>query len=407
MNSNRNRSAEKGDQIVDRAVRALREISVPEGPPAEVMEAVLAAGGSSATTMQQKVLKSRFKINRLAKIAASILIVAAIAAGIVWLSHSNGSATIAWADVQDRIRSISAVTYTMSEYLLSEEGQQQFMQETKVMEDPFMRIRRETIRTGLSDSTWDVIIQDNQSGKILGLDIQSRNAALYEYAEWPKSPHAQSFKDRLKDTVDKAHIELGEKTINETIAKGYRVELTSPSGDYIIDIWVNAKTAEPITMESLKTLGAKKFKSIHTDFEFDIYLDKSLFSTTPPPGYSLIKEETVQPLKPTVDDVVFVLRSCCERTNGNFPDSLRLGDLMKGIPEKEFTSVFAKPEALNRLNGTIALQTEASARYAGKGVKLGDATKAVFWYKPEGSETYKVIYGDLSIKEVTEEKLPR
>jgi hypothetical protein len=32
---------------------------------------------------------------------------------------------------------------------------------------------------------------------------------------------------------------------------------------------------------------------------------------------------------------------------------------------------------------------------------------AIFWYKPKGSQTYKVIYGDLSIKEVAEGDLPR
>jgi hypothetical protein len=45
--------------------------------------------------------------------------------------------------------------------------------------------------------------------------------------------------------------------------------------------------------------------------------------------------------------------------------------------------------------------------YAGNGVKLGDAETAIFWYLPEGSETYRVIYGDLSVKDVTPENLPK
>ena len=45
--------------------------------------------------------------------------------------------------------------------------------------------------------------------------------------------------------------------------------------------------------------------------------------------------------------------------------------------------------------------------YTGKGVKLGDADKAIFRYLPEGSEKYRVIYGDLSVKEVSEENLPK
>ena len=45
--------------------------------------------------------------------------------------------------------------------------------------------------------------------------------------------------------------------------------------------------------------------------------------------------------------------------------------------------------------------------YAGKGVKLGDADKAIFWYRPEGSGTYRVIYGDLKAADVAPENLPK
>ena len=38
---------------------------------------------------------------------------------------------------------------------------------------------------------------------------------------------------------------------------------------------------------------------------------------------------------------------------------------------------------------------------------IGDAGKAIYWYQPEGSETYRVIYGDLSVKDVTPENLPK
>ncbi len=46
-------------------------------------------------------------------------------------------------------------------------------------------------------------------------------------------------------------------------------------------------------------------------------------------------------------------------------------------------------------------------QYAGNGVKLGEADKAIFWYRPEGAETYRVIYGDLSVKDVAAENLPK
>ena len=44
--------------------------------------------------------------------------------------------------------------------------------------------------------------------------------------------------------------------------------------------------------------------------------------------------------------------------------------------------------------------------YRGKGVKLGKADKAIFWYRPKGSQTYRVIYGDLHVEDVAPENLP-
>jgi hypothetical protein len=50
---------------------------------------------------------------------------------------------------------------------------------------------------------------------------------------------------------------------------------------------------------------------------------------------------------------------------------------------------------------------EGRWHYAGKGVKLGDAQTVIFWYQPKGSQTYRVIYGDLSVKDVAPNDLPK
>ena len=50
-----------------------------------------------------------------------------------------------------------------------------------------------------------------------------------------------------------------------------------------------------------------------------------------------------------------------------------------------------------------------SFRYMGKGVKLGDKDRIVCWYKlkdAKAPKTYRVVYGDLSVKDVAPEDLP-
>lgn len=43
--------------------------------------------------------------------------------------------------------------------------------------------------------------------------------------------------------------------------------------------------------------------------------------------------------------------------------------------------------------------------YNGTGAKLGDAGTAIFWYKPKGSDSYRAIFGDLTIEDVAKEDL--
>ena len=54
-------------------------------------------------------------------------------------------------------------------------------------------------------------------------------------------------------------------------------------------------------------------------------------------------------------------------------------------------------------------QVENSFRYLGKGIRLGDKDRIVCWYKLKDAKNpniYRVIYGDLSVKDVAAEALP-
>jgi hypothetical protein len=53
----------------------------------------------------------------------------------------------------------------------------------------------------------------------------------------------------------------------------------------------------------------------------------------------------------------------------------------------------------------LKMPADSNWRYAGEDVKFGDAQTAIFWYRPEGSETYRVIYGDLSVKDIAPEDI--
>lgn len=45
--------------------------------------------------------------------------------------------------------------------------------------------------------------------------------------------------------------------------------------------------------------------------------------------------------------------------------------------------------------------------YAGKGVRLGDAATPIFWYRPAGSATYRVVSGALDVSDAAPDALPK
>ena len=77
------------------------------------------------------------------------------------------------------------------------------------------------------------------------------------------------------------------------------------------------------------------------------------------------------------------------------------------MPEDELTYL-----AISFSKGIMFLQPYEMGmagdwRYLGSGVRLGEADKPVFWYRPDDSQYYRVIYGDLSVEDVSPLDLPK
>jgi hypothetical protein len=45
------------------------------------------------------------------------------------------------------------------------------------------------------------------------------------------------------------------------------------------------------------------------------------------------------------------------------------------------------------------LPAGADGHYAGKGATKDQSDRPIFWYMPEGKTAYRVIYGDLTVRE--------
>jgi hypothetical protein len=102
--------------------------------------------------------------------------------------------------------------------------------------------------------------------------------------------------------------------------------------------------------------------------------------------------------------------------DGYFPDGVAVEDYLKRAPAigKKIEAMKVSDEEQLAIGKKIQqcllftrfFKGQGKWYYRGQGVKLGEADKAIFWYRPKDSATYRVIYGDLHVEDVAPANLP-
>jgi hypothetical protein len=356
------------------------------------------AGRASAAVGPQNIWRIIMKSRIMKAAAAAVIIIAAVA-----VIHSLMGGTVTFADVIEPILKARTVIF---DFLIGEEEGNPVMNEIVVGS----RVRRT-----ISNLPGMTQIIDMETGKMLALNDVDKTAVYVDikgklqemtrgYIEFVRQVLME-----LKDNPDVK--ELGEQEIDGRKAIGFSGR---GNNNQELKIWADPKTAIPIRVEL--RLG-REFFVVLKNFKFDVPIEDSQVSMDVPPGY-ILQEGVVDFTKGTEEDFIESLRIWAEvLLDGNFPDVVSTEQYMKNVPllgEKLVQSGLSDEEVgkvgMIFPRGMFFLQlleTDGKYTYAGKGVKLGDAEKAIFWYRPEGAEKYRVIYGDLSVKEVSKENLPK
>jgi hypothetical protein len=203
---------------------------------------------------------------------------------------------------------------------------------------------------------------------------------------------------------------MGTKEIGGIKAAGYGV---STSGMSFV-IWADPGKQQVLLVE-YEMENMKGMKGEMSDFDFDAQIDDSLFSLDPPKGYTLTDGQALKMAEPSEEAFIKFLRKYAEETEGNlFLPSLDTAGMMKAVQLRKKTapnppmSEFMKQNQENTLGLMFAMMMTSANdfHYAGEGIALGNAQKPICWYKPTGAQTYRVIYGDLSVREAAPGNLP-
>lgn len=375
-NKVQNRSIE--NNVIDRIVRE-RNVKLKTS-----------AQNAFASKLRIKIMKSTF-----VKLAAAAVIIIAVLAGIHFTGNPFG-VTTTFAEVISPLLNARTASFDM-------------IIGTQVIHDEVMNSRIHRTIKGINNS----MIIDLEQKKMLTLDSESKTAI---YVDLGGLKGVQNYLESLRDVVIKMKDEPGVKFENKGLQryddKDYLVFIAEGE-NHTITIWADPETILPVRLED-KT---PNMKILCDNMKFDIILDDSLFSLEIPDGYKT-QNMGIDFAKNSESDFIESLRIWAHVIeNDFFPDSIDLNDIVKtgtklGLGMKRLG--LSEQESLEIANkwgqGLVFIRFfngQGQWHYAGQGIKLGDADTPVFWYQPKDSKTWRVIFGDLSVKEVTEDNLPK
>ena len=167
-------------------------------------------------------------------------------------------------------------------------------------------------------------------------------------------------------------------------------------------------------------------------FVFSAELDESLFRLDPPADYTVETRTRSPRYNLTEKEMIDFLGILADYNDQTFPERQELAGVFsdgrhtktmekpkeeRTVAEQKFVETLRHYIEINQSDRPIGVNdpvgyflqhstVENSFRYLGKGVKLGDKDRLVCWYKLKGGTTYRVVYGDLSVRDVPPEDLP-
>jgi len=359
--------------------------------------------------------------SRITKFAAAAAIIIGTVGLIGWLMPGDRHSGLAFADIVRPILTARTATCKMT---MNIEGRPPVICEGMFMTPGHARISFPKDTMG-----GQIMICDEQEGKTLSLIPGLKKAFIMERKNIPDDRSQMDPFTQLREQIEEAQKLkggsaefLGEKEIDGQAAIGYRMKDTAADMD--MTVWADPKTKLPIRVEtSIPTgsLTAAPMKGIVSDFRFNVEIDKSLFSLEIPEGYTKTTMPPIDRSKTTEKDMLEMLRIWTDGMNGSFPSSLKGFFFMeyiksqkekieaKGHKATEEDMLPMQQDMMKIARGALfarQMPAESDCHYVGKGVKLGEAEKPVFWYRPKDSPTYRVIYGDLSVRDVLPSELP-
>jgi len=387
--------------LVDRAVAELIDAPVEEGPSRMVVARTLDALKKNSAEARPGIVGRIRRMGWTYKIAAAVLI-GLCGVALVLVINGVGGGSVAVADVARKLRESRTLACNWS---------MEMPTNGKPVSMRMMFMEPGKLRLEVPGAAATIV--DLSKNKLLVLNPMIRTAIAVDLGEMKGGPANQATEmiewvEKIKNTTGEQAQQIGRREIDGVEAKGF--SLAEQGMAYTV--WADARTGTPLRIEIPIDMGSFKTTMVMNDLVFDQKMDESLFDLTPPAEYLLMNFDLPIFHNPAgEEDIVALLKWYAARSGGSFPKALdRWVDFAKaakqkgqGTDQKELMGIMV------RAGRATAFLTGLGANnygYAGAEAKLGEGQKIVFWYRVDGSEQYRAIFGDLHGEDVSRERIP-
>lgn len=358
--------------------------------------------------------------------AAIIIIVAMISLNI--MSNTGG---VAWGDLIERIEKIKTVVYQMRMKMkgmtgIPEGKTAEINMEAKQVYGQGFYINSVT---KLDDDesktrTW-VLFDQNAIVSVIPENKKYIKMKLTgELLEKMKEENGDP-KEMLKRTMKYGYKELGRDKINGITVEG--IEVTDPAmgagmfDELVTRLWCDVKNDLPVlmTMKGSAKDGEMVLDITIDDFNWDVEIDPTELVPDIPAEYELLAETEVGGGIGKEKELIELLRFFAETADGRYPSSLTgmtivtefvkavrikfAGQEPNDVRTKELMGKIISYQMIGMTYATMVKDGNEPAYYGDK--VTAEFPHAVLLRWKIGDDKYRVIFGDLSIRDVTSDEL--
>ena len=426
----------------ERIVEILNVLAKEEVPADVHKIAEQASRDFSRTLMQSRQTRRHFVLelimkSQITKLAAAAAIVVAVLIGLNIIG--NGKHGVAWAELVEHVEKIKTVVYQMKMTMKGlpgiPEGQAiDIDMKAKMAYDYGFRIDSRTyVGKEITTNSYILFEEGPDKGAIITVIPEEKKYIKMKLTEELLAKMEKDNGDprtMLKEMMKYKYTPLGRDTINGIKVEG--IEVTDPNmalqgggmfDEFTAQLWCNVETDLPVlmTIKGSAKNGEVVMDMVMDSFEWDVPIDTTELQPNIPADYELLAETEFGSGGKNAQDIVETLAFFAKIADGKYPSSLTgmtvvkefvdaiqvkfAGQPSSSDPNKEDMAKIIKLQTIGMTYASMVQDGNDPAYYGGK--VTAEFPHAVLMRWKTAANTYKVIFGDLSIGEATAEELAK